>query len=70
MSDAMRCDQCGSVLVLDHRGEDPLGEKSGWLSLKMYGRPRESLDLCSRACLVAMVESEGFIAFHDEVGGV
>lgn len=62
MSRGLICDACGAVLAVDDRGEDDAGESSCWLEVRTtFGR----FDLCTRACVTALMEDEDFIAHVD-----
>lgn len=62
MSAGVICDQCGVVLEVSARGDDEMGEYACWLKIETtYGK----YDLCSRACVVAFMEDEDFVAVMD-----
>lgn len=64
MSRGLICDQCGEVLAVNANGDDDAGESSAWLAVDTtFGR----FDLCTRACVVALMDDEDFVA-HVEAG--
>ena len=54
MSDAIRCDNCGTVLTLDHCGEDENGEISAWLRVGTRDG-KLAQDACTRACAIELL---------------
>lgn len=63
MSAGLVCDQCGTTLIVNSRGDSDTGEEAGWLSITTtFG----SYDLCTRACAVALLDSPDFVAQMDE----
>lgn len=63
MSRALVCDQCGVSLVLNSRGESPDGDDAAWIKLSIAN---QSFDLCTRSCVVALLDEPEVIALHDE----
>ena len=54
MSDAIRCDNSGTVLALDRHGEDENGEVSAWLRVGTCDR-KLAQDACTRACAIELL---------------
>lgn len=68
MSKAMVCDQCGTVLVVNDRGDDANGDSAAWIVLETAYR---KYDLCSRACVHALVDDEDFeYVYEDGIAAV
>jgi hypothetical protein len=62
MSRGLICDACGATLAVDDRGEDEAGESACWIEVRTtFGR----FDLCTRACVVTLMEDEDFVAHVD-----
>lgn len=58
----MVCDACGTVLHVNRRGDAENGEEAGWVEVvTTFGR----FDLCTRACVVALMDDDEFVAHHD-----
>jgi hypothetical protein len=62
MSRGLICDQCGTTIVVNDRGEHDAGENAAWLVVRATWM---SYDLCSRACAVALIETPEFAERHD-----
>ena len=58
MSDALRCDNCGTYLDLDKRGEDENGEVAAWLKVSDHNREAE-WDACTRSCAIELLGDAG-----------
>jgi len=59
MTDAISCDNCRAVLILDGPGsrEDANGEKAGWLNINLGDTT--SWDACSRSCATELLRDGG-----------
>lgn len=64
MSEALRCDNCGTTLTVDHNGEDDAGEVYAWIRIGIKGE--RHLDACTRQCAHELLDDEAFIAAVDE----
>lgn len=62
MSQALVCDQCDTMLIVNARGESDTGEEAGWLKIVTTWI---TADVCSRACAIAHIESSDFAEAHD-----
>lgn len=62
MSKALVCDQCGYSVALNRRGETDTGEEATWLTIETTWN---HADLCTRACAIAYINDEDFVARHD-----
>lgn len=49
MGKAIYCDQCETILRVNDRGNDPLGERAAWLTVGIGG---ESFEFCTISCVV------------------
>jgi hypothetical protein len=69
MSKAIVCDQCGSVLVVNDRGESEseTGEEAAWVKIVTTFA---KYDLCTRACAHALLDSAEFVEAMDEGAAV
>jgi len=58
VSRGLICDQCGTALEVNDRGEAEGGEEAGWIRIEtQWG----NFDCCTRSCVVALVEEEWFV---------
>jgi len=47
MSDAILCDQCDTMLRVNSRGDDEMGERAAWITLGVAG---ENYEVCTTTC--------------------
>lgn len=59
MSRALCCDNCGTVLPINAKGENDAGEDAAWLVLKTT--TQESFDLCTRSCMHEFIDRPEFV---------
>lgn len=63
MSRGLICDSCGAALRVNQHGEDDAGESSAWINVSTtFGQ----FDLCTRACVVALMDAPDFVAHVEE----
>jgi hypothetical protein len=56
LSRALVCDQCGSALSLNAKGEHEYGEDAAWLKIST-GAYATAWDVCSRSCAVELIDN-------------
>jgi hypothetical protein len=53
MSKGIICDNCGSSLALDDRGDDENGENAAWVTI---GTTYQRFDACTISCAAALLD--------------
>ena len=63
MSRGRICDQCGTVLAVNRKGDDHDGESAAWMTLTTGDG--SALDLCSRSCAHELLDDEDFVTAYE-----
>lgn len=68
MSAAVLCDQCGTMLPVNARGDDEYGERAAWIGLVVAGSDYET---CTTTCAIQFLQRDDVLeALADQLEAI